>query len=51
VALTFLYYAGRGVVVMVTSTDPFLVLVSVIEISDAIQIPLSFPVDDVRHIN
>jgi hypothetical protein len=53
VALTFLeqYYAGRGVVVRVTSTDPLLVLVSVIEVSDAIKIPLPFPVDDVRHIS
>jgi hypothetical protein len=53
VALTFLgqYYAGCGVVVRVTSTDPLLVLVSVIEVSDAIQIPLPFPVDDVRHIS
>jgi hypothetical protein len=53
VALTFLgqYYAGRGVVVRVTSTDLLLVLVSVIEVSDAIEIPLHFPVDDVRHIS
>jgi hypothetical protein len=53
VALTFLgqYYTGRGVVVRVTSTDLLLVLVSVIEVSDAIEIPLHFPVDDVRHIS
>jgi hypothetical protein len=53
VALTFLgqYYAGRGVVVRVTSTDPLLVLVSVIEVSDTIEIPLSFPIDDIRHIS
>jgi hypothetical protein len=32
VAITFLgeYYAGRGVVIRVTSTDPLLVLVSVV---------------------
>jgi hypothetical protein len=53
VAITFLgeYYAGRGVVIRVTSTYPRLVLVSVIEISDAIEIPIPFPVDDVRHIS
>jgi hypothetical protein len=53
VALTFLrqYYAGRGVVVRVISIDPLLVLVSVIEVSDAIEIPLPFSVDDVRHIS
>jgi hypothetical protein len=52
VAITFLgeYYAGRGVVIRVTSTNPLLVLVSVIEVSDAIEIPIPFPVDDVRHI-
>jgi hypothetical protein len=45
VAITFLgeYYAGRGVVIRVTSTDPLLVLVSVIEVSDAIEIPIPFP--------
>jgi hypothetical protein len=53
VAITFLgeYYAGRGVVIRVTSTDPLLVLVSVIEVSDAIEIPIPFPVHDVRHIS
>jgi hypothetical protein len=53
VALTFLrqYYTGRGVVVRVTSTDILLVLISVIEVSDAIEIPLPFPIDDIRHIN
>jgi hypothetical protein len=53
VAITFLgeYYAGRGVVIRVTSIDPLLVLVSVIEVSDAIEIPIPFPVDDVRHIS
>jgi hypothetical protein len=53
VALTFLgqYYAGRGIVVRVTSTDPLLVLVSVIEVNDTIEIPLPFFVDDVRHIS
>ena len=37
-ALTFLrqYYAGRGVVVRMTSTDPLLVLVFIIEVNDAI---------------
>jgi hypothetical protein len=51
VAITFLeeYYAGRRVVIRVTSNDPLLVLVSVIEVSDAIEIP--FPVHDVRHIS
>jgi hypothetical protein len=53
VTLTFLeqYYAGRGVVVRMTSTNPLLVLVSVIEVSDAIEIPLPFLVDNVRHIS
>jgi hypothetical protein len=53
VAITFLgeYYAGRGVVIRVTSTDPLLVLVSVIEVNDAIQIPIPFPVHDVRLIS
>jgi hypothetical protein len=53
VAITFLgeYYAGRGVVIRVTSTDPLLVLVSVIEVSDAIEIPIPFPVHDVRLIS
>jgi hypothetical protein len=53
VAITFFgeYYAGRGVVSRVTSTNPLLVLVSVIEVSDAIEIPIPFPVDDVKHIN
>jgi hypothetical protein len=53
VAITFLgeYYARRGVFIRVTSTDPLLVLVSVIEVNDAIEIPIPFPVDDVRHIN
>jgi hypothetical protein len=45
------YYAGRGVVIRVTSTDPQLVLVSVIEVSDAIEIPIPFPVHDVRLIS
>jgi hypothetical protein len=53
VAITFLgeYYAGRGIIIRVTSTDPLLVLVSVIEVSDAIEIPIPFPVDDVRLIS
>jgi hypothetical protein len=53
VAITFLgeYYAGRGVVIRVTSTDPLLVLVSVIEVSDAIEIPIPFPVHDVKLIS
>jgi hypothetical protein len=53
VAITFLgeYYAGHGVVIRVTNTDPLLVLVSVIEVSDAIEIPIPFPVHDVRHIS
>jgi hypothetical protein len=53
VAITFLgeYYAGRGVVIRVTSTDPLLVLLSVIEVSDAIEIIISFPVHDVRLIS
>jgi hypothetical protein len=52
-ALTFLglYYGGRGVVDRITSTNPLLVLVSVIEVSDAIEIPLPFPVDNVKHIS
>jgi hypothetical protein len=53
VVITFLgeYYAGRGVVIRVTSTDPLLVLVSVIEVSDAIEIPIPFPAHDVRLIS
>jgi hypothetical protein len=53
VAITFLgeYYAGRGVVIRVTSTDPLLILVSVIEVSDAIEIPIPFLVHNVRHIS
>jgi hypothetical protein len=53
VAITFLgeYYAGRGVVIRVTNTDPLLVLVSVIEVSDAIEISIPFPVHDVRLIS
>jgi hypothetical protein len=53
VAITFLgeYCAGRGVVIRVTSTDPLLVLVSIIEVSDAIEIPIPFPVHDVRLIS
>jgi hypothetical protein len=53
VAITFLgeYYVGRGVVIRVTSTDPLLVLVSVMEVSDAIEIPISCPVHDVRLIS
>jgi hypothetical protein len=53
VAITFLgeYYVGRGVVIRVTSTDPLLVLVSVIEVSDAVEIPIPFPVHDVRLIS
>jgi hypothetical protein len=53
VAITFLgeYYIGRGVVIRVTSNDPLLVLVSVIEVSDAIEIPIPFPVHDVRLIS
>jgi hypothetical protein len=53
VAITFLgeYYAGRGVVIRVTSTDPLLVLVSVIEVSDAMEIPIPFPVHNVRLIS
>jgi hypothetical protein len=53
VAITFLgeYYARCGVVVRVTSTNPLLVLVSVIEVSDTIEIPIPFPVNDVRHIS
>jgi hypothetical protein len=51
VAITFFgeYYVGCGVVIRVTSTDPLLVLVSVVEVSDAIKIP--FPVHDVRLIS
>jgi hypothetical protein len=53
VAFTFLgqYYAGHGVIVRVTSTNPLLALITVIEVSDAIKIPLPFPVDDVRHLS
>jgi hypothetical protein len=53
VAITFLgeYYAGRGVVIRVTNTNPLLVLVSVIEVNDAIEIPIPFPVHDVRLIS
>jgi hypothetical protein len=53
VAITFLgeYYAGCGVVIRVTSIDPLLVLISIIEVSDAIEIPIPFPVDDVRYIS
>jgi hypothetical protein len=53
VAITFLeeYYVGRGAIIRVTSTDPVLVLVSVIEVSDAIEIPIPFLVDDVKHIS
>jgi hypothetical protein len=53
VAIMFLgeYYAGRGIVIRVTSTDPLLVLVSVIKVSDAIEIPIPFPVYNVRHIS
>ena len=52
-ALTFLgqFYAGRGVVVKMNNNDPLLVLVSVIEVIDAIEIPLPFPIDNVRHIS
>jgi hypothetical protein len=52
VEITFLgeYYAGCGIVIRVTSTDSLLVLVSVTKVSDAIEIPIPFPVDDVRHI-
>jgi hypothetical protein len=53
VTLTFLkqYYWGRGVIVRVTSTNPLLALVTVIEVIDMIEIPLPFPVDDVRHLS
>jgi hypothetical protein len=53
VEITFLgeYYAGCGVVIRITSTDPLLVLISVIEVSDAIEIPIPFPVDEIRHIS
>jgi hypothetical protein len=53
VALIFLgqYYGGRGVVVRATSTNPLLVLVAVVEVSHAIEIPLSFSVDDVRQFS
>jgi hypothetical protein len=53
VAITFLgeYYARRGVIIRVTNIDPLLVLVSVIEVSDAIEIPIPFPVHDVRLIS
>jgi hypothetical protein len=53
VAIAFLgeYYAGRGVVIRITSTNPLLVLVSVIEVSDAIEIPIPFPVHDIKLIS
>jgi hypothetical protein len=53
VAIAFLgeYYAGHGVVIKVTSTDPLLVPISVIEVSDAIEIPIPFSVDDVKDIS
>jgi hypothetical protein len=53
VAIIFLkeYYAGHRVVVRVTSTNPLLVLVSVIEVSDAIEVPILFPVDNVRQVS
>jgi hypothetical protein len=55
VAITFLeeYYAGRGVVIRVTSTDPLLVLVSIIEVNDPIEIPIPipFPINGVKHIS
>jgi hypothetical protein len=53
VAITFLreYYVGRGVVIRVTNTNQLLVLVSIIEVSDSIEIAIPFPVDDVRHIS
>jgi hypothetical protein len=53
VALTFLgqYYTGRGVFMRATRTNLLLVLVAVVEVSDAIEIPLLFSVDDVRHFS
>jgi hypothetical protein len=53
VALTFLgqYYTGRGVFMRATRTNPLLVLVAVVEVSDAIEIPLLFSVNDVRHFS
>ena len=53
VVLTFFrqYYVGYGVVVRVTSTNLLLVLIAVIEVSDAIKIPFPFPVNNVRHFS
>jgi hypothetical protein len=39
------------VVIRVTNTDPLLVLISIIEVSDVIEIPIPFPVHDVKHIS
>jgi hypothetical protein len=53
VAITFLgeYSAGRGVVIRITNTDALLILVSIIEFSNAIEIPIPFPINDNRHIS
>jgi hypothetical protein len=50
VAITFLgqYYVGCGVVIQISSRDPLLILVSVLEESDAIKIPVPYPVGEIQ---
>ena len=53
VAITLLreYYVGRGIVIRVTSTDSLLALVSIREVSDALDMLISFPVQDITRLN
>ena len=53
VAITLLreYYAGRGVVIRFTNIDPLLVLVSVIEVSDALDMLIPFSIHDVTRLS
>lgn len=53
VAITFLrqYYVGCGVIIQISNRDPLLILVSVLEESDAIKIPIQHPVHEIQKIS
>ena len=52
VALTLegFYYAGRAVIERVVSLDPYLVRVHVLDVPDNLDMPLSFPEDDLAFL-
>ena len=52
-AISFLgeYHVGCGFVIRATTTNPLLVLVSIKEVNDALDIPIPIPVHDITRLN